>query len=111
LFKNDITTCHNLVEAIEGVVAGKFVASHRIDQIRRSDIKTASDYGLTPFEFRVLSRLTKGYGSHEIISITGLSPSAFYKHTHNLREKLGVSSNTSAVTKAITERLVSFQTV
>lgn len=66
----------------------------------------ARDYGLTGREVQVLELLVAGRSQKQIAGDLSLSPHTVNSHIRNIYAKLHVQSRSSAVAKALTERLI-----
>ena len=64
------------------------------------------DYGLTGREIEVLELLVAGRSQKQIAGDLSLSPHTVNSHIRNIYAKLHVQSRSSAVAKALTERLI-----
>ena len=99
-----------VVEAIEELRRGGVPMSAQIArkvlEIFQRWAAPARDYGLTAREVEVLQLLVDGCSQKQIAGQLGLSPHTVNSHIRNIYARLHVQSRTSAVAKALKERLL-----
>lgn len=99
-----------VVDAVRDALKGeRHLDSRSVTNLMERFIGTpprANDYGLTDVETRVLSLMTKHHTRERIAKILDRNVGTVIAQQESIYRKLGVSKNTEAVVKAITERLV-----
>ncbi len=93
---------------LDPAVARKVVSLMSSDQQRQNrpmglDQETVKNAGLTKREMEVLRMLAEGLSNKEIASKLYISPRTVQTHLSNIFSKMGVSSRTEAVLKALKE--------
>jgi DNA-binding NarL/FixJ family response regulator len=101
----------DVTRAVESVVQGglpldPMVTRHLVRDVRPSQLRSPSDYGLTEREIQVLRHMADGSPFQEIAQRMFVSLSTINQHALHINEKLGVNSRSLAVAKAIREGLV-----
>jgi DNA-binding NarL/FixJ family response regulator len=107
LLKKHITTRFN--DAVHEVLNGGAPMSPTVARMVISSMqtpRTKNPYQLTPREQEVLNLLSKGNSYKMIASETGVVIDTVRAHIKKIYEKLQVHSQTEAVAKALTEKLV-----
>jgi NarL family two-component system response regulator LiaR len=108
---------HQLVDAIRDVYAGEVVlAPHVARKVVQwfsslshgQRIEAAADY-LSERELEVLKLAAKGMGNKEIAAELSLGVRTVQSHLSHIFDKLGVSSRTEAVLRALKEGWLSFE--
>ena len=108
ILKQHLTT--KLEGAIEealdgGVPLSPVVAKLLFNQVRKAN-ERKKDYGLTAREKDILLSLTDGNSYKMIAAALGISQGTVCSHIKNVYEKLGVHSQSEAVSKTLKEGLV-----
>lgn len=98
-----------LVEAVRAVASGVTVLQSDLPTrllawSRRTD---GGPVALTDRELAVLKLLAAGLHNKEVATRLGISPRTVERHCENIYAKLGVSSRTEAVVRAISSKLLS----
>jgi len=101
-------TCRELVQAVRSVATGTSVlqsglAARLLISSRQPEPGPAD---LTERELAVLRLLMAGLHNREVASQLGISPRTVDRHCDNIYAKLGVSSRTEAVVRAISTKLL-----
>ena len=99
-----------IVQAVQdardgGAPMNAFVASRVLDVFTRY-VRPRGEYGLTDREREILQLLVEDRTQQEIAEALFLSPHTVDTHLRNIYAKLHVHSRTSAVAKALRERLL-----
>jgi NarL family two-component system response regulator LiaR len=110
---------HQLVDAIRDVYAGEVVLDPHVARkvvqwfsslSRGSPVEGAGDY-LTERELEVLKLAAKGMSNKEIATELALSVRTVQSHLGHIFTKLGVSSRTEAVLRALKEGWISLEQI
>ena len=80
--------------------------AHRVLEIFQRWSAPSMEYGLTEREREVLRLLVEGLGQKQIAARLALSQHTVNSHIRNIYAKLHVHTRTTAVAKALNERLV-----
>jgi DNA-binding NarL/FixJ family response regulator len=101
----------HLLEAITQVMEGGVpmspgIARMVINSMQKTSLPDANLYNLTTREKEILSSLSRGNSYKMIASELKISIDTVRSHIKNIYEKLKVHTQTEAVSKAVTERLV-----
>ena len=103
-------TMKEAVESLRSILAGGAPMSpqiaRKILEIFAVKNAPAADYGLTPRENEILKLLVEGLTKKEIADKLFLSFHTIDNHLRNIYSKLRVQSRSSAVSKALKERLL-----
>lgn len=103
-------TADEIVEGIRDVMRGGAAMSPQIARRVLNMFTQVNaprfDYGLTDREIDVLEQLVKGHTKKKIAKELFLSPNTVDTHLRSIYGKLHVNTQTAAVAKALTEKLV-----
>lgn len=103
-------TMKEAVESLKSILAGGAPMSPQIArkmlEVFAGKNAPAADYGLTPRETEILKLLVEGLTKKEIADKLFLSFHTIDNHLRNIYSKLRVQSRSSAVSKALKERLL-----
>ncbi len=102
-----------LIDAIHAVHSGALILqaclSRRMSQYLDQSKSQRPNTALTPREFEVLRLIARGLPNKQIASQLSISLRTVEGHLNNIFGKLGVTSRTEAVVRAVNQHMITFE--